>query len=86
VDGVGTLSFSWRTSSEQNCDRLWTYIDGGIYGNVSGETGWAERTISIPTAGRHKVEWRYQKDASISKGGDCAWIDDVSWTPAEGGS
>ena len=35
--------------------------------------------------GSHTVEWRYDKDGSVSDGDDCGWIDDVVWAP-EGGA
>ena len=31
--------------------------------------------------GTHTVEWRYEKDVSVSSGSDCGWVDDVVWTP-----
>ena len=32
--------------------------------------------------GKHTVEWRYVKDGETSAGGDCAWIDMISFPPA----
>ena len=81
VQGRGTLSFMWRTSSEQNYDKLHFIADGVEVTNISGERGWATCTHTFTTDGSHTVEWKYDKDGSVSSGNDCGWIDDVVWTP-----
>ena len=47
---------------------------------ISGETDWIEMAYAIGE-GTHTVEWRYEKDVSVSSGSDCGWVDDVVWTP-----
>ena len=84
VHGKGTLSFRWRTSSEDYYDWLRLRIDGNEVASISGERAWEEFTHTIATGGSHTVEWRYDKDGSVSNGEDCGWIDVVVWTPAEG--
>ena len=84
VQGKGTLSFKWKTSSEQNYDKLNLYVDGSLVTSISGSLGWATYTRTITADGSHSVEWRYTKDGSVSSGSDCGWVDDVVWTP-EGG-
>ena len=83
VQGKGTLSFKWRTSSESNYDKLHFIVDGTEVTNISGERSWATYTRTFSTDGSHTVEWKYDKDDIVSKGSDCGWIDDVVWTPAE---
>jgi len=34
--------------------------------------------------GVHTLEWRYEKDKRDAGGMDCAWLDEVTWTPADG--
>ena len=85
VQGKGTLSFRWRTSSEGEYDWLRLRIDGNEVASISGERAWADFSHAIATEGSHTVEWRYDKDGSVSDGEDCGWIDDVVWTP-EGGA
>lgn len=75
----GTISFSYRVSSESGCDFLKFYIDNvqQTSASWSGTVSWT--TASFPvTTGPHTFRWAYSKDGSISSGSDCAWIDDVS--------
>ncbi len=50
----------------------------------STDSGWAEVTVAIEGAGAHAVRWTYLHTSARSCEGDCAWLDAVSWTPAEG--
>ena len=84
VQGRGTLSFRWRTSSESEYDWLRLRVDGNEVGRISGWRDWEGFSHVIDGNGSHTVEWRYDKDGSVSDGEDCGWIDDVVWTPAEG--
>ena len=84
VQGKGTLSFKWKTSSEQNYDKLNLYVDGSLVTSISGTLNWATYTRTITAEGSHTVEWRYTKDGSVSSGSDCGWVDDVVWTPTGG--
>ena len=85
VQGKGTLAFRWRTSSEGEYDWLHVIIDGNEVARISGWREWENFSHTIGTDGSHTVEWRYDKDGSVSDGDDCGWIDDVVWTP-EGGA
>ena len=84
VQGKGTLSFKWKVSSEQSYDKLHFIADGTEVTNISGTVGWTTYTRTFTTDGSHTIEWKYDKDGSVSSGSDCGWIDDVVWTPAEG--
>ena len=84
VQGAGTLSFRWRTSSEGSYDFLRVRVDGSEASSISGESGWLDFSLPVSGTGSHTVEWAYTKDGSVSNGEDCGWIDDVVWTPAEG--
>ena len=77
--GEGTLSFWWRTSSEQGYDKAIILVDGVQRLAFSGEQPWSEQHISVRGGGPHEAEWRYQKDGSVTRGSDCFWLDDVSW-------
>ena len=79
VDGAGTLSFWLKASSENGYDRGIVFVDGVQKVSVSGEQQWQKYNIVVSGAGSHAVEWRYQKDSSVSRGSDCLWLDDVAW-------
>jgi len=80
--GAGTLSFWWKVSSEDSYDELHLILDGSEAAAISGETGWAQKTLAVSGDGLHTVQWKYDKDSSVSNGSDCGWVDDVAWTPA----
>ena len=84
VQGAGTLSFRWRTSSEGSYDCLRVRVDGSETSRISGDGGWLDFSLPVSGTGSHTVEWVYTKDGSVSNGEDCGWIDDVVWSPAEG--
>lgn len=79
VSGPGWISFTWKVSSE-GADPLKFLVDQTEWGRISGETDWTNQTFHIPW-GRHTLGWRYQKDYSITKGSDAAWLDQVSYRP-----
>ncbi|OAV45148.1 hypothetical protein A3850_011890 [Lewinella sp. 4G2] len=71
-----TLTFDWRVSSEVDGDYLQLYKNNVLVRQISGQTRWA--TVTIPLdAGYNIIEWRYQKNGSISAGEDRGWIDHI---------
>ena len=70
-----SITFFFNVSSEAH-DWLYFFIDGRRCGYWSGNSGW--RYYSRPlAAGKHLLQWIYQKDASMSERDDCAHIDDL---------
>ncbi len=88
VMGPGTLSFSWRTSCEQDPDGAYEWdhaeltVDGVVKLRLDGDSGWAEASTEITGDGEHTVEWRYVKDDVESAGDDAAWVAGYSWASA----
>lgn len=87
VTGAGTLSFWWRASSESYKGTLYDLarltVDGvSVIPDIGGEIGWRSESVSISGGGAHVVRWAYIKDSLNSSGEDCAWLDEVSWTPS----
>ena len=91
VSGAGTMSFWCKVSCEKDedeathtWDRLMVYTNGVeiMDWRIDGETDWTERTLSFD-GGTNTVKWVYFKDRSVSEGEDCAWVDGVTWTPAD---
>ncbi len=77
VNGTGAVTFYWKVSSEEDYDYLGFYINGVLQSRISGSTDWDQMDCSIPDLGLHTLEWRYEKDDSISEGNDCGWVDQV---------
>jgi hypothetical protein len=78
VIGPGTLSFWWRTSSEQYWDTVRFLVDNEECAQLSGETSWLPQTISVPN-GAQSLRWIYSKDGGGASGQDTAWLDEVSF-------
>ncbi len=79
VTGCGTVTFSWKASSEKNYDKLSFYIDGVFQKSISGNTEWAQASFPVLGEGEHLLSWVYAKDGSDSNYSDCAWVDDIVW-------
>ena len=87
VTGPGAISFWWKSS----CETIWNgmkfdyvsfTVDGveqDFLGGISED--WTQVTINITGNGPHTLRWVYQKDDSYYAGEDCAWLDEVVWTP-----
>lgn len=81
VTGPGTIGFWWGGSSEQDGDQLTFSVDGKAVEAISGARSWSPRRFLI-AAGSHTLRWTYAKDATLSAGRDCGWVDQVTWNPA----
>ncbi|HUC89314.1 MAG TPA: hypothetical protein VMR45_00770, partial [Patescibacteria group bacterium] len=87
----GTLTFSWKVSSEYNYDFLVVCVDKDStcanntdYTNrISGNMDWQQITIPI-TAGAHSIRWLYGKDSTTTVGSDKGWIDNVRFNGGAG--
>ena len=80
VTGPGILSFWWKVSSRAYYDYLSVLSDGVLVDEISGELGWQQRDIAVPS-GTHTFRWQYGKFESISAGSDRGWVDRISFTP-----
>ncbi len=88
VNGEGQISFHWKTSCEKTddaefpWDRIEFYVDDVLNAWQDGVADeWHQIVMRIKGSGRHSLRWVYVKDSSDASGEDCAWIDDVVWTP-----
>lgn len=70
-----SISFYLQVDS-QSGDWLYFYVDGINRGRWNGGTDWMRYARLIP-AGKHLLQWVYQKDASGAASDDCARIDDI---------
>lgn len=80
VSGPGTVTFWWKVSSENTYDFLRFYIGSAQQQAISGNSAWQQRSFAVP-AGNQTLRWAYTKDYSVDSGSDCAWVDQVVWTP-----
>ena len=89
VRGSGNVSFWWKVSSQRKVrtnkhDYLSFTIDGVETSALGGgNIDWTNETVTVEgDASTHTLRWTYIKDASTAANEDCAWLDDVAWTPA----
>lgn len=76
VQGPGSVSFQYRTSTESGFDFLNFRVNGSVELQQSGTTGWQSFSTNLP-AGTFTLEWEYFKDSSLSRGDDTVYIDDI---------
>ncbi|MBR3822977.1 MAG: leucine-rich repeat protein [Kiritimatiellae bacterium] len=87
VSGAGTISFWWKSSCEvifngMKFDYASFAVDGIERECLAGVGEWTNVSVEIAGSGEHTLRWVYQKDSSDKSGEDCAWLDEVVWTPA----
>ena len=87
VSGAGTISFWWKSSCEvifngMKFDYASFSVDGIERECLAGVGEWTNVSVEIAGSGEHTLRWVYQKDSSDNAGEDCAWLDEVVWTPA----
>ena len=82
VHTEGEISFYRKVSSEDGFDALYFTIDTDLQGDWSGEVPWGQVSFAL-SAGVHELYWAYNKDAYVSSGSDCAWLDNIVFPPAE---
>ena len=72
-----SITFYKNVSSEDSYDYFRFYIDGTMKEEISGTgNNWSRSAYFVP-AGTHTFRFSYQKDYSVNRGSDCAWIDDL---------
>jgi len=87
VDGAGEIGFWWKTSCEtatKNKQRDFAafYLDGTEQCWMGGITDWSNKVFTVSGDGAHSLKWVYRKnDNGVTEGDDCAWLDEVTWTP-----
>jgi len=88
VAGEGVFSFWWKVSSERTVkgkrhDGCTFVVDGAEQAYLDNTTNeWTKVSVSVSGQGEHTLVWTYAKDANGKTAGeDCAWLDEVVWTP-----
>jgi hypothetical protein len=74
---AGTVSFWHSGDTEANFDFLYVYVDGAQRFSKAGSWSWTETVFNL-NAGLHTIEWRYEKDVSVSVGADTVYLDYIT--------
>lgn len=88
LDAGQGISFEWNADTEVTTTpiAMWDYMMfcvGGSYEahinsyETAGPTGWQSYEWTAEESGTYVFEWSYHKDASISQGEDCGYLDNV---------
>jgi len=81
VTADDSISFFRKVSSELDYDFLEFYIDNNLKDRWSGTSeGWKREAFPVET-GTHTFKWEYVKDAYVTGGSDCAWLDYIILPP-----
>ena len=75
---AGVLSFDAIVDAETCCDKLLVFVDDVLFHTISSNVEIVSYNLDL-TEGEHSIEWRYQKDSSVSSGSDAAWIDNIEF-------
>jgi len=81
VSGVTNVSFWWKVSSQTDGDFLQFYTNGVLARQISGEVNWQSNDFKLP-AQTNLLEWRFVRDAGITEGSNCGWLDQVTFNAA----
>ena len=74
--GGGKIRIKYKTSSEQNYDKLTITHNSTTMGPYSGTTQSTFTTLAdITVSSGDTIKFTYSKDGSQSKGSDCAWVE-----------
>lgn len=77
INRADSISFYYKVSSEANYDKFHFYMDNTDMFNASGEVDWTRAAFPV-SAGTHTFRFTYEKDYSVNRGSDRAWIDNVT--------
>ena len=77
----GEISFWSKVSCENENDNLTFIIDGVGMMGWSGNGSWYYSAWPV-TAGEHTFTWEYRKNSSVTSYSDCAWLDVITFPPA----
>ena len=82
VTGPCRVDFQWKTSSEEDYNRLTLIVDGDEYEVISGVMdGWEEKTLKFQDSRNHVIRWSYAKNTYAYESEDCGWVKGFTETP-----
>ena len=77
---VTKLSYTYRTSTEQDYDYLFVIVDSKMIKQYSGSIATSTDSVYINGTGSHTIQFVYSKDFGTIAGTDTVWIDNVTLT------
>jgi len=84
VNGPGTLSWWWRLDMT-DCAGVDVFVDGVFVESLDTVSDWVSASADIVGDGEHSVRFEFWNAGTAAAISDCAYLDQVSWTP-EGGA
>ena len=86
VLGPGTLAWKWKADMAGSAG-VKVYLDGeDLYDDgikLEGNSGWTDAMLEIESFGNHAIAFEYWNAGTTNTLSDCAYIDQVSWTPSK---
>ena len=77
LNGAGTLSWTWRLSSDDNTG-VDVFLDGEWLEDYAPGTDWSEASLDVAGSGAHTVRFEFWNMGTTADA--TAWIDQVVWT------
>ena len=83
VTGAGTLSWWWKLEMS-DCSGVDVFVDESLVASLDSASDWASASIDIAGDGAHAVRFEFWNAGTAASMLDCAYVDQVSWTPVGG--
>ncbi len=84
VTGPGTLAWWWKLDMS-DCAGVDVFVDGVFVDSLDTVSDWVSASTDIVGDGEHTVRFEFWNAGTTEEISDCAYLDQVSWTP-EGGT
>ena len=85
VNGSGTLSWWWRLDMT-DCAGVDVFVDDAFKASLDYASDWTSAFVDIVGDGEHVVRFEFWNAGTAATMPDCAYLDQVSWTPEGGGA
>ncbi len=79
LEGSGTFAWTWRIDTTGNFG-VDMFLDGAWQSTYAPGANWFDETLLISGEGEHTVRFEFWNEGTAATSGDCAYLDQVSWT------
>ncbi len=83
VTGPGTLAWWWKLEMS-DCAGVDVFVDGALVESLDAASDWVSASADIAGDGDHTVRFEFWNAGTAAAISDCAYLDQVSWTPVGG--